>query len=87
MDFMSNLNYVAISLAVLGVAYGISKIGSHAMDAIARQPEAADKVQAYRRCWTYRIDFQCSVHERIIKNPNNLGNTVGAYQDYFKILY
>ncbi len=44
---MSYLNYAAISLAVLGVAYGISKIGSHAMDAIARQPpEAADKVQA-----------------------------------------
>ena len=43
---MEQLNYVAIAFAVLGVAYGISKIGSHAMDAIARQPEAADKVQA-----------------------------------------
>lgn len=40
------LNYVAIAVAVLSVAYGISKIGSHAMDAIARQPEAADKIQA-----------------------------------------
>ena len=38
---MEQLNYVAIAFAVLGVAYGISKIGSHAMDAIARQPEAA----------------------------------------------
>ena len=45
-DFMSNLNYVAISFAVLGVAYGISKIGFHAMAANARQPEAADQVQA-----------------------------------------
>lgn len=40
------LNYVAIAVAVFSVAYGISKIGSHAMDAIARQPEAADKIQA-----------------------------------------
>lgn len=40
------LNYVAIAFAVIAVAYGISKIGSHAMDAIARQPEAADKIQA-----------------------------------------
>lgn len=46
MEGLAYLNYVAIALAVLGVAYGISKIGSHAMDAIARQPEAADKVQA-----------------------------------------
>lgn len=46
MEGFAYLNYVAIALAVLGVAYGISKIGSHAMDAIARQPEAADKIQA-----------------------------------------
>lgn len=43
---MEHLNYAAIAFAVLGAAYGISKIGSHAMDAIARQPEAASKVQA-----------------------------------------
>lgn len=46
MEVLAYLNYAAIALAVLGVAYGISKIGSHAMDAIARQPEAADKIQA-----------------------------------------
>lgn len=43
---MEFLNYAAIAVAVFGVAFGISKIGSHAMDAIARQPEAADKIQA-----------------------------------------
>ena len=32
-------------LAVLGEGLGIGKIGSAAMDAIARQPEAAGKVQ------------------------------------------
>jgi F-type H+-transporting ATPase subunit c len=32
-------------LAVLGAGLGIGKIGGHAMDAIARQPEAADKIQ------------------------------------------
>ena len=32
-------------LAVLGAGLGIGKIGSAAMDAIARQPEAAGKVQ------------------------------------------
>lgn len=32
-------------LAVLGAALGIGKIGSSAMDAIARQPEAANKIQ------------------------------------------
>jgi len=32
-------------LAVLGAGLGIGKIGSAAMDAIARQPEAAGKLQ------------------------------------------
>ncbi len=32
-------------LAVLGAGLGIGKIGGSAMDAIARQPEAADKIQ------------------------------------------
>jgi F-type H+-transporting ATPase subunit c len=32
-------------IAVLGAGLGIGKIGGHAMDAIARQPEAADKIQ------------------------------------------
>ncbi|QTV07029.1 MULTISPECIES: ATP synthase F0 subunit C [Faecalibacter] len=32
-------------LAVLGVGFGIGKIGSSAMEGIARQPEAASKIQ------------------------------------------
>jgi F-type H+-transporting ATPase subunit c len=32
-------------LAVLGAGLGIGKIGGSAMEAIARQPEAADKIQ------------------------------------------
>lgn len=32
-------------LAVIGAAYGVGKIGSSAMDAIARQPEASGKIQ------------------------------------------
>ncbi len=32
-------------LAVLGAGLGIGRIGGSAMDAIARQPEAADKIQ------------------------------------------
>ena len=33
------------ALAVIGVAFGIGKIGSSAMDAMARQPESANKIQ------------------------------------------
>ncbi len=40
-----NLVAVGAGLAVLGAGLGIGKIGSSAMDAIARQPEAASKVQ------------------------------------------
>ncbi|MFO7720236.1 MAG: ATP synthase F0 subunit C [Gillisia sp.] len=32
-------------VAVIGAAMGVGKIGSSAMDAIARQPEAAGKIQ------------------------------------------
>lgn len=39
------LVYIGIGLAVLGVGMGIGKIGGQAMDAIARQPEAAGKIQ------------------------------------------
>ncbi|WP_373784556.1 ATP synthase F0 subunit C, partial [Kaistella sp.] len=40
----TGLIYVGIGLAVLGVGLGIGKIGGHAMDAIARQPEQAGKI-------------------------------------------
>ncbi|MZP54468.1 MAG: ATP synthase F0 subunit C [Bacteroidales bacterium] len=36
---------IGAALAVIGAAYGIGRIGSAAMEAIARQPEAAGKIQ------------------------------------------
>ena len=33
------------ALAVIGAAFGIGKIGKASMEAIGRQPEAADKVR------------------------------------------
>ena len=33
------------AIAVLGASFGISKIGTSAMEAIARQPEAADGIR------------------------------------------
>ena len=36
---------IGAGLAVLGVRLGIGKIGGHAMDAIARQPEQSGKIQ------------------------------------------
>ena len=37
---------IGAALAVIGAGYGIGKIGSSAMDAIARQPEAAGDVRS-----------------------------------------
>ncbi len=39
------LIYLGIGIVVVGVGLGIGKIGSSAMDAMARQPEAAGKIQ------------------------------------------
>jgi len=36
---------IGAALAVIGAAYGIGRIGSAAMEAIARQPKAAGKIQ------------------------------------------
>ena len=36
---------IGAGLAVLGVCLGIGKIGGSAMEGIARQPEAASKIQ------------------------------------------
>lgn len=36
---------IGAGIAVLGAGLGIGKIGGSAMDAIARQPEAASKIQ------------------------------------------
>lgn len=37
---------IGAGLAVLGAGLGIGRIGGSAMDAIARQPEAAGKIQS-----------------------------------------
>ena len=36
---------IGAGLSVLGAGFGIGKIGSSAMEAIARQPEATSKIQ------------------------------------------
>jgi len=38
-------NIIGAGLIVIGAGMGIGKIGSSAMDAIARQPEASGKIQ------------------------------------------
>ncbi len=38
-------NIIGAGLIVIGAGLGIGKIGSSAMDAIARQPEATNKIQ------------------------------------------
>lgn len=43
---MVGIPAIGAALAVIGASYGIGKIGSAAMDAIARQPEAAGSVQS-----------------------------------------
>ncbi|MFO7879700.1 MAG: ATP synthase F0 subunit C [Bacteroidales bacterium] len=42
---MVQLAAIGAGLAVIGAAIGIGKIGGQAMDAIARQPEASNKIQ------------------------------------------
>lgn len=39
------LNLIGAGLIVIGAGVGLGKIGGSAMDAIARQPEAAGKIQ------------------------------------------
>ncbi len=36
---------IGAAIAAIGAGYGIGKIGSSAMDAIARQPEAANSIR------------------------------------------
>ncbi|MBM3419719.1 MAG: ATP synthase F0 subunit C [Bacteroidetes bacterium] len=40
-----SLAAVGAGIAVLGAAWGIGRIGGSAMEAIARQPEAASRIQ------------------------------------------
>ncbi|CAM1358475.1 ATP synthase F0 subunit C [Tenacibaculum soleae] len=42
---MTGLNLVGAGLIVIGAGLGLGKIGGSAMEAIARQPEAAGKIQ------------------------------------------
>ncbi len=42
---MVTLAGIGAALAVIGAGYGIGKIGSSAMDAMARQPESASNIQ------------------------------------------
>ena len=50
---------IGAAIAALAAGFGIGKIGSSAMEAIARQPEAASKIQGAIRC-------SCCFYERII---------------------
>ncbi|QCX52596.1 ATP synthase F0 subunit C [Elizabethkingia sp. JS20170427COW] len=45
MALIGSIAAIGAGLAVLGVGLGIGKIGGHAMDAIARQPEQSGKIQ------------------------------------------
>ena len=49
-------NLVGAGLIVIGAGIGLGKIGGSAMDAIARQPEAAGKIQTAMiiRCFNLR---------------------------------
>jgi len=42
---LTGIAALGAGLAVIGAGLGIGKIGGSAMDAIARQPEAANKIQ------------------------------------------
>ena len=42
---MLNLAAIGAGIAVIGAALGIGKIGAAAMEAMARQPEVAAKIQ------------------------------------------
>lgn len=42
---MLNLAAIGAGIAVVGAALGIGKIGAAAMEAMARQPEVASKIQ------------------------------------------
>lgn len=45
MGIVGSIAGLGAGLAVLGAALGIGKIGSSAMEAIGRQPEAASQIQ------------------------------------------
>ena len=42
---MEGLNFIGAGLVVIGAGIGIGQIGGKAMEGIARQPEATNKIQ------------------------------------------
>ncbi len=40
-----NLVAIGVGFIIIGASYGIGKLAASAMDGIARQPEAGDKIQ------------------------------------------
>ena len=44
-SYVPGLAAIAAAVAVIGAAIGIGRIGQSAMEAMARQPEAAGKIQ------------------------------------------
>ena len=45
-SYVPGLAAIAAAIAVIGAAIGIGRIGQSAMEAMARQPEAASKIQS-----------------------------------------
>ena len=45
MNLVPGMAAIAAAIAVIGAALGIGKIGQSAMEAMARQPEAAGRIQ------------------------------------------
>lgn len=45
MEITGSIAAIGAGLSVIGAGIGIGQIGGHAMDAIARQPEATSKIQ------------------------------------------
>jgi F-type H+-transporting ATPase subunit c len=45
MEITGSISVIGAGLSVIGAGIGIGQIGGHAMDAIARQPEATSKIQ------------------------------------------
>lgn len=45
MEEALNLDMIGAGIIIIGAGWGLGKIGSSAMEGIARQPEAAGKIQ------------------------------------------
>lgn len=45
MEEALNLDLIGAGIIIIGAGWGLGKIGSSAMEGIARQPEAAGKIQ------------------------------------------